>query len=232
MTFPNSNLPVDAQRWGREIQKRVETIESSVVANEINNAARDKQLAASYTRLDKTVTELAATQGLVDQSSTNLSTITASLDDTITQLNAAVATGMSTLAYTGADAARTNDPVARFTFVKPSWATKAAVECVASVSAVTTDNAGSPIVGTMTAAIDGVKAKLSTSLTDPTPTATDATQSISTNANNVVVTATQGHARSFTTAGNVVVEAYVTKSASGASASFKASVSATVFWSK
>jgi hypothetical protein len=58
MPFPNSNLPATSQPWARDVQKRVESLESNVKANEINNTARDVQLETSYKRLDKAVNDL------------------------------------------------------------------------------------------------------------------------------------------------------------------------------
>lgn len=71
MPFPNSNLPATSQPWARDVQKRVESLESNVKANEINNTARDVQLETSYKRLDKAVNDLivadAAIQIAVEQ---------------------------------------------------------------------------------------------------------------------------------------------------------------------
>ena len=58
MVFPNSNLPSTAQPWARDVQKRIETVESNIKANNINNTARDVQLENNYKRIDKTVNDL------------------------------------------------------------------------------------------------------------------------------------------------------------------------------
>jgi hypothetical protein len=58
MPFPNSNLSSNAQPWARDVQKRIESLESNVKANEINNTARDVQLDNNYKRLDKAVNDL------------------------------------------------------------------------------------------------------------------------------------------------------------------------------
>jgi hypothetical protein len=58
MVFPNSNLPSTAQPWARDVQKRIETVESNIKANGINNTARDVQLENNYKRIDKTVNDL------------------------------------------------------------------------------------------------------------------------------------------------------------------------------
>lgn len=58
MPFPNSNLSSNAQPWARDVQKRIESLESNVKANEINNTARDVQLDNNYKRLDQAVNDL------------------------------------------------------------------------------------------------------------------------------------------------------------------------------
>ena len=58
--YPNSNLPTASQPWGRAIQNKLETVDSQFLTERTNNAARDAQLQASYTRLDKTVIDVAA----------------------------------------------------------------------------------------------------------------------------------------------------------------------------
>lgn len=58
MVFPNSNLPSTAQPWARDVQKRIEAVESNVKANEFNNTARDVQLDNNYKRIDKAVNDL------------------------------------------------------------------------------------------------------------------------------------------------------------------------------
>ena len=58
MVFPNSNLPSTAQPWARDVQKRIESVESTVKANEFNNTARDVQLDNNYKRIDATVNGL------------------------------------------------------------------------------------------------------------------------------------------------------------------------------
>jgi hypothetical protein len=52
MPFPNNYLPSNAQPWGREVQKRIETTEATVARNERNNDARDTQLASAQFRLN------------------------------------------------------------------------------------------------------------------------------------------------------------------------------------
>jgi hypothetical protein len=50
--FPNSNLSTASQPWGREVEKRLVNLDLTVKSNEINNSARDTQLANSLTRVN------------------------------------------------------------------------------------------------------------------------------------------------------------------------------------
>ena len=50
--FPNSNLSTSSQPWGREVEKRLVNLDLTVKSNEINNSARDIQLANSLTRVN------------------------------------------------------------------------------------------------------------------------------------------------------------------------------------
>lgn len=54
VTFPSSNLPVASQPWGRTVEKQLVDLNLMVNSNEINNAARDKQLLASLNRTNAT----------------------------------------------------------------------------------------------------------------------------------------------------------------------------------
>jgi len=56
--IPNSNLPASSQPWGREIQKRLETLESEVARQKINTSSANSQLQSSYKKVDETVSEL------------------------------------------------------------------------------------------------------------------------------------------------------------------------------
>lgn len=233
MIFPNNNLPNDAQPWGREIQKQVESLTNTVVSNDVNNTARDKQLAASVARLDKTVTELAITKGIVSGTTTDLTTINNNISAINTQINSSAVSGVSSLAYVGVDGAKTDAAISQLTFTKPSWATKATVICTGTVDSITTDQAGNPISGTMTLAIDGVKLQYSNSISDPTLSGTTINKSISTAVSSQREVATQSFARSFTTSGNVSVQILVTKTANTlTTASYYSNLSATVYWSK
>lgn len=233
MIFPNSNLPNDAQPWGREVQKRVESIEATVKSNDVNNTARDRQLAASVARIDKTVTELAITQGVVSGATNDLTAVNNEIASLNTQINNNLVNGSMTLVYAGADGAKTDTAVARVTFTKPTWASKVTVNCTGNVDAFTTDHAGNPISGTMTVQIDGVKAQTATSISDPTLTGTTVNKSISTTASNVHTQAVQSFSRSFTTSGSVTVELIVTKTANTlTTATYIANLVASAYWSE
>lgn len=45
--FSNSNLPTAAQKWGREVESRINSVESRLSSSIIDNAARDTALGAS-----------------------------------------------------------------------------------------------------------------------------------------------------------------------------------------
>lgn len=56
--IPSNNLPLSSQPWGREIQKKLETLESQLSLQKINTNTVDAQLQSSYKRLDQTVRDL------------------------------------------------------------------------------------------------------------------------------------------------------------------------------
>lgn len=56
MVYPNSNLPVASQPWGKAIQRDLETMQKTIDSNEVNNRARDAQLMAAQQRLANQVT--------------------------------------------------------------------------------------------------------------------------------------------------------------------------------
>ena len=60
MALPKNNLSTLSQPWAREVEKLIVNTQSTLSKNEINNVARDAQLAASYRRLDTAVTSAAA----------------------------------------------------------------------------------------------------------------------------------------------------------------------------
>lgn len=47
MTFPTNNLPTQSKYWGREVEKKITNLESSLRSSEINNTTRDSQLSVT-----------------------------------------------------------------------------------------------------------------------------------------------------------------------------------------
>jgi hypothetical protein len=58
MVFPKNNLPVQSQPWTRDVEKRVENLESTFRSAEVNNATRDSQALSQIRRLDAAVTDV------------------------------------------------------------------------------------------------------------------------------------------------------------------------------
>ena len=69
--IPNSYLPVASQPWGREVQKRLESLESNFSLQKTNTNTVDSQLQSSYKRLDETVRSL----GTINVDITNITAI-------------------------------------------------------------------------------------------------------------------------------------------------------------
>ena len=69
--IPSSYLPVASQPWGREIQKRLESLESNFSLQKTNTNTVDSQLQSSYKRLDETVRSL----GTINVDITNITAI-------------------------------------------------------------------------------------------------------------------------------------------------------------
>lgn len=64
MVFPKNNLPTQSQPWTRDVEKRVENLESSFRSAEVNNVTRDSQALSQIRRLDQAVTDV--TQAAAD----------------------------------------------------------------------------------------------------------------------------------------------------------------------
>lgn len=64
MVFPRNNLPTQSQPWTRDVEKRVENLESSFRSAEVNNVTRDSQTLSQIRRLDQAVTDV--TQAAAD----------------------------------------------------------------------------------------------------------------------------------------------------------------------
>jgi hypothetical protein len=93
--FPNNNLPVSAQQWGREIQKRLENLETNFSLQKTNASTVDSQLQSSYKRLDQTVKNL----GRVD---IDVAQITSIADTAVNTANTSLA-GLNSLADIDSD---------------------------------------------------------------------------------------------------------------------------------
>lgn len=93
--FPNNNLPVPSQQWGREIQKRLESLESNFSLQKTNTSTVDSQLQSSYKRLDKTVRNL-------DRVDVDVAQITQIADSAINTANTSLA-GLNSLADINSD---------------------------------------------------------------------------------------------------------------------------------
>jgi hypothetical protein len=91
--IPSSYLPVASQPWGREIQKRLESLESNFSLQKTNTNTVDSQLQSSYKRLDETVRSLSAI-------SVDISDVTALSNQAISIANNSIA-GLNSLALPG-----------------------------------------------------------------------------------------------------------------------------------
>ena len=69
--FPASNLPVQTQTWGREVEKRINNLDTAFRAAEVNNVTRDSQLISNYRRLDAAFTQLQATTVAANEAQDN-----------------------------------------------------------------------------------------------------------------------------------------------------------------
>lgn len=63
MVFPKNNLPTQSQPWTRDVEKRVENLESSFRSAEVNNVTRDSQILSQIRRIDAATTEV---QGIIN----------------------------------------------------------------------------------------------------------------------------------------------------------------------
>jgi hypothetical protein len=93
--IPSSYLPVASQPWGREIQKRLESLESNFSLQKTNTNTVDSQLQSSYKRLDETVRSL----GTINLDVAN---ITAIANNAIGIANTSLA-GLNSLENPGSD---------------------------------------------------------------------------------------------------------------------------------
>jgi hypothetical protein len=78
LIFPTNNLPEASQAWAREIQKQLVNVVSANNANQINNTARDSQLANSVASINGTIRTLENLIKEVSSTYTYAVTLTAS----------------------------------------------------------------------------------------------------------------------------------------------------------
>lgn len=131
MLFQKNNLPSDSQPWGRQVEDRIDALESLVSSSNINNAARDKQLAASMDNIS----------------------------NTINQINSNSESKYSVSLYAGGDVERPlNGPiqVSTVSFTKPSWAKTATVIVSGNIGG--SGTSVDPLTGTMGLSIANVQA--------------------------------------------------------------------------
>jgi hypothetical protein len=102
--FPNSNLASSSQPWGREVQKRVEILESQLSLQKTNSATVDAQLQSSYRRLDATVGEVeqaaADATAAAAQANTAAADAAAAAAQANTAINGLVGLGSTGSSYT------------------------------------------------------------------------------------------------------------------------------------
>ena len=91
--IPNNNLPESSQPWGREIQKKVENLESDLSLLKKNTGAVDSQLQSSYKRLDQTVRD-------IDSVAVDLTAITELAENAVTTAEDTAA-GLNSLSLAG-----------------------------------------------------------------------------------------------------------------------------------
>lgn len=65
MPFPTSNLPSNSLPWGRDVQNRIENLETNLKRSTINGEARDTQLAATMSRVETAVNSVISVEEAV-----------------------------------------------------------------------------------------------------------------------------------------------------------------------
>lgn len=102
--FSKSNLSASSVQWGREVQQRIESIESEMSSLMVNDRSATKQLQDSYRRLDETVNGLL----LADQ---NIIAAQADADTAISNAAAAASAAGVAAADAAAAAADAQDAI-------------------------------------------------------------------------------------------------------------------------
>lgn len=223
MVFPTNNLAPQTQKWGRDVEHRIEKLETDLASSNINNITRDVQLQNAYNRLDVAVTDITTTQGL-------LTNTDGSLTNLITQVSEASDAKSTALLFTGTDGAKTDVAVARITFVKPTWAASCSVTVQGTVTGYTSNQTTYPIVGSFKLGFNSTAVQYNTSISDPTPNGTAISRSFSTYTVNQPTVGSIGYSYDGAMSSNVVVEILVTKNASASVATYVANIAGNIYW--
>lgn len=77
MIFPNSNLPLPSQAWGREVTKQLSDIIDRATSDEINNAARDNQLNSAIIAIGNNATSASVAAATANTAATDAATAAA-----------------------------------------------------------------------------------------------------------------------------------------------------------
>lgn len=89
--FSKSNLSASSVQWGREVQQRIESIESEMSSLMVNDRSATKQLQDSYRRLDETVNGLLlADQNIIQTQEALAAVIENIYTPNTTELNGAI----------------------------------------------------------------------------------------------------------------------------------------------
>jgi hypothetical protein len=87
MIFPNSNLPLASQAWGREVTKQLSNIIDQTTSNEINNAARDNQLNSAIIAIGNNATAASAAASTANTAATDAGNAATAAADAATVAN-------------------------------------------------------------------------------------------------------------------------------------------------
>lgn len=121
MVFPKNNLPTNSQPWTRDVEKRVENLESTFKSAEVNNVTRDSQALSQIRRLDAAVTDAQSAINAVISLGSSGSTYDINADNitggTITGVNFVTTGGTIKTELSGGKAtfSQSNVPVGRIT---------------------------------------------------------------------------------------------------------------------
>lgn len=88
--FPKNNLPIDSLNWGREVEKSINNLETTLRSAEVNNVTRDAQLQNSYKRLDATVTQVSSVANQAQTAATDAAAAAAAAQNAVDAVEAVV----------------------------------------------------------------------------------------------------------------------------------------------